>query len=873
METTRDLQIRTESKTRLVERVNTCLRSGNYSHALDMLRGAAAEFSDDTDLPELEKLAQDGVQRKGEADRLITESQELFAQRKSADAIQLLRKAYELDKTNSLARSILANALVEHANSIVEAEWWGAESLAKEALTLNPAHPTAKTIYSLIIERKKASSVEEWVARAGKLQASGDLFAALAWVAEGLAVHPDDPKLLPIQHAIQREQAARRRQTRRSDLQDLRQMELEIGRAADPASKQALAERIQALAAKYWTDGEILSLANGLLGRLGLGPEISPTGATPSKAAPVIFHVPLPKPSRSPADQDSASPVLSREASAKELSPKQVLPKPIPQRAIPTAVAPTNGAPPIALPEKKVETAAPEAQSPAAQPAVPESQASAPAAKVTSPSSQRKQPTRSNFAWVIVVLVCGVILAAAIFFFPRKHPVAEVATAPALAPINSPHDTAPAVPPTSDPAVSANPEAAPEASAPASSDIAPEKTTPDNLSPASGHNLGTLVIVAGQDGASVFLNGKLQRQLTQSGQLRVTNLEPKDYVVQVTKPGFQDSPQQEIRIRQGEPSRLMFNLQPQPRLASLMIRGGTPGTTVLVDQNPVGTIQADGTLSVSTVNPGDRIVELRKDRFKPRQVRKHFVAGAAITLAAADAALEAASSELKITFSPADANVAIAKDEFLKVVSSGVPLSLPPGTYTLTARTAERFTRSATFEVVAGQSKSLDLSLAPSGMSKWDDPGAWKHEGDAYTRKGGDFVLYGVVPASGTFVFSAMPKGRLIQWVLNYAGPKNYMLFQLDDKNFYRCAIRNGQKTDEIIVPHKGDKKSFRMLQVRVSPNEIVHLIKDGDSWTVLDRWTQPVANLSAGKFGFYLPGNEQVALSSFAHYADLNLH
>lgn len=871
MEQTRDAQTRTESKTRLVERVNACLHSGNYSRALDMLRGSAVEFPDDAELGELEKLAQDGIQRKSEADRLITESQGLFAQRKSADAIQLLRKAYELDKTNSLARSILANALVEHANSIVEIEWWGAENLAKEALALNPAHPTAKTIYSLIIERKKTSSVGEWVARAGKLQASGDLFAALAWVAEGLAVHPDDPKLLQIQHAIQREQSARRRQTRRSDLQDLRQMELEIGRAADPASKQALAERIQALAAKYWTDGEILSLANGLLSRLGLGPEASPNNATPNKAAPVIFHVPLPKPSRAPASQAPASPV-----SANEVAPKQVSPKPIPQRStIAVAVTPTNVAPSIG-PPKQLETAATEPQVPAAQAAVPESQASAPAAKIASRSSQRKQPTRSNSVWLIVVPVCGIILLAAIFFFQRKHSVAQVVTAPALVPINSAQETAPAVPTASAPPISATPETTPEASPPASSDTDTDtdKTTPDNPSSAdAGHNLGTLVIVAGQDGASVFLNGKLQRQLTQSGRLRLPNLEPKNYVVQVTKPGFQDPPQQEIRIRQGEQSRLMFNLQPQPRMASLMIKGGTPGTTVLVDQNPVGTIQADGTLSISTVNPGDHIIELRNDRFKPREVKKHFVAGATITLAATDATLEAALGELKITFSPPDANVAIAKDEFLKIASSGVPLNLPPGTYTLTARTAERFTRSATLEVVAGQSKTVALSLAPSGMSKWEEPGAWKHDGDTYTRKGGDFVLYGVVPASGTFVFSAMPKGRLIQWVLNYVGPKNYMLFQLDDKNFYRCAIRNGQKTDEIIVPHKGDKKSFRTLQVRVSSTEIVHLIKDGDSWTVLDRWTQPGANLSAGKFGFYLPGNEQVALSGFAHYADLNLH
>ena len=315
------------------------------------------------------------------------------------------------------------------------------------------------------------------------------------------------------------------------------------------------------------------------------------------------------------------------------------------------------------------------------------------------------------------------------------------------------------------------------------------------------------------------------------------------------------------------------DLQPQPRLATLTIQGGVPGTTVLVDQTLVGTIQPDGTLSVSTVNPGDHTVELRKERFQPRQFKKHFVAGGAISLAAADAALEAAPGELKITFAPADATVAIVKGDLLKIVSSGVPLNLAPGTYTLTARTAERFTRSSTLEVIAGQSKTLDLSLAPSGMSKWDDPGAWKHEGDSFIRKGGDFVLYGVVPASGTFVFSAMPaKGHLLQWVLNYSDPKNYVLFQMDDNNFYRTVIRNGEKMDEIKVPDKDEKKSFRTLQIRVSPTELVHQIKHGDSWTVLDRWTQPGANLSLGKFGFYIPGNDQVALSSFAHYADLNI-
>jgi hypothetical protein len=115
-------------------------------------------------------------------------------------------------------------------------------------------------------------------------------------------------------------------------------------------------------------------------------------------------------------------------------------------------------------------------------------------------------------------------------------------------------------------------------------------------------------------------------------------------------------------------------------------------------------------------------------------------------------------------------------------------------------------------------------------------------------------------------------KGRLLQWVLNYTDSKNYVLFQMDDNNFYRSVIHNGSKTDEIIVPHKGEKKSFRTLHIRATPTEIIHQIKQGNSWTVLDRWTQPGVNLSLGKFGFYIPGNDQVALSSFAHYADLNI-
>ncbi len=835
-------------------------------------------------LPEREKLAQDAVRRKAEADRLITESQELFAQQKAAAAIQLLRQAYELDKKNALARTILANALVEHAQSIVDTDWLQAETLANQALALNPAHPTAKTILNLIVDKKEKSSVDDWVSQAQKLHSSGDLFAALAWVAEGLAVHPHDSKLLQIQDAIQRDQETRRRQARRGDLEELRRLQQEIAEAKDTAAKQSLADRIQGIAAKHWTDGEILSIANALLLRLGMLPQENSAGSARRKGGTVIFHVPRPSAAQAPPPNQSqvatspgrtnSSPTSSGPTSS-GVEIEDPL-KPIaPEKTPASAVEKSNVTPAAAAPSK-IPTAQTAQKIPSPQTSnVLVAATSVPAVKVTSPTSlEAKQPKKSNFKIPIFVSAAVIVILAAIFFFGRKHQASPTAKAPETArKASEPTVSAPAV---TAPSVSV-PEQPTSTSIssdlPLSSEPETTKVVPDNAPAEPSHNAGKLLIVTGQDNATVSLNGKPQRQITKGGQLLLQNLEPKDYVVKVSKSGFQDPPQQTIHIGKSEEARLVFNLEPQPHLSSLTIQGGAPGTAVFIDQTPVGSIQADGALSVSTVNPGDHVVELRKDRFKVRQIKKHFVAGGATSLGAADVALEAAPAELKITFAPADANVAVVKGEVLKIVSSGVPLNLAPGTYTLTARTADRFTRSATLEIVAGQPRNLDLSLAPNGMSKWQDPGGWKHEGDSFVRKGGDFVLYGVVPASGTFVFSAMPaKGHLLQWVLNYTDPKNYVLFQMDDSYFYRTVIRNGQKVGDIRVSDKGDRKSLRTLHILVSSTEIVHQVKHGDSWTIVDRWTQPGVNLGQGKFGFYIPGSDQVELSGFAHYADLDI-
>ena len=131
-------------------------------------------------------------------------------------------------------------------------------------------------------------------------------------------------------------------------------------------------------------------------------------------------------------------------------------------------------------------------------------------------------------------------------------------------------------------------------------------------------------------------------------------------------------------------------------------------------------------------------------------------------------------------------------------------------------------------------------------------------------------MLYRTSPTSGTFVFSAMlRKGHRLEWVLNCQDDKNYLLFQMDDDDLSRSIVRGGQSTEAAKIPFKSDKKVFRTFLIRVSPGEIVTQIREGQDWKTLDRASIPGVDLSSGKFGFLIPGNDEVALSNFSYYAD----
>ena len=1010
----RDQHARVEAKSQLTEQVDAYMQSGHYGRALEFLQKAQPEFPADAELAEMERLAQQGIEKADRAQRLMTEGQELCGQHRFDEGIKLLEQAFRIDEHNSVTRSVFCNALLEQARILVDTDWKVAEELTLRALDLNPGHPQAKSMRTLVQDRKREQFVNECLSQARRLQAAGDLGGALAKIEEGLVAYPNEFRLQQIRETLQREiSESQHRQERRQDIEELRRLQKNAESGTDPSFTAAFGERAQTLAGKYPNDDEFESLAREAAARTALF-DVQPSGLRvgDSRRAGIANATRLFSPGSVSGNlAEAAAPAPTTETQP-ERPRRQTFggaPGPVPVRPpakFPKEKGPSvwvravqwsrNFAKRIHLPQLHLSPrllgsaggvlvllivlaiaipkiiSRPKKQPPTAK--VPVHIVTVPAGADILINGEMRGSSDISLelspdSYTITAQMDGFQPASSTLDVHAGSPVSfEIKLLPASLGLRIFTDVVggkvwlddqPAGNLNEGQFVVSNIAAgrhrlrfsndkgqaafqfeAVQGAAPKLADkitaqglhavvaagsgsrltvyssfgpgqlsvdgkpageVGPSGLELQEIAPGShqllvvqgndrhsadidvaaapwlsaflqsDQNIGTLLILTGEDRVKVFLDGKPQKRLTEAGQLRIANLEPRQYAIRVEKDGFQDAPEQKVDVRKGEQARLRFVLQPVSRTVAFSIQGGMPGTVVVLDHSPVGTIQSDGSFRYSSVQPGDHQIELRKDRYKPRQIQKHFAAGSAVVLTAAETVLEPMPGELHITFNPPDADVTLTGNgQPPAKIKNGTSISLPPGSYSLTARTSDGLVRSSVVQVASGASQSLDLALAPGGMSNWEQPEGWTQEKDYFIHRGGNFVLYKTSPTSGTFSFSALlQKGHRMQWVVHYLDEKNYLLFSMDENFFYRSVVVNGQQTETAQFPHKTEKKQFRTLQVRVRGNEVVNEIREGNAWVALDTWTQQGMDLSAGRFGFYIPGKDQVALSNFRYYAD----
>ncbi len=326
----------------------------------------------------------------------------------------------------------------------------------------------------------------------------------------------------------------------------------------------------------------------------------------------------------------------------------------------------------------------------------------------------------------------------------------------------------------------------------------------------SDPNAGTAIVMTGQDGVDVFINNLPYRRKTDRGQVRIP-LKVGEYTIRVHKAGFIDPPPQTVSVKKAEESAVEFRLDPIPEIATLQIKGALPGTMVYVDGELAAAIGNDGNANISTVKPGAHSIELRRDQALPKKFDRTFRTGDVVVLSGPDVTLEKVTVDTK----PAPNTAA-------------PPTSAP---------------------------KPND-SMAVEGQQ---------------VRKGGGFVVYHVPKTSGRYTFQAQARksglfkrGKL-QWYAGYMDGQNYVLFTLDGKRATTREVRGGKSTDIAKVPFDIDNDEWVQVDLSVKPNAITASAKTPTTpWTELAAVPGAGHDFTQGKVGFYIPGNDEIAVSNF---------
>jgi hypothetical protein len=393
-------------------------------------------------------------------------------------------------------------------------------------------------------------------------------------------------------------------------------------------------------------------------------------------------------------------------------------------------------------------------------------------------------------------------------------------------------------------------------------------------------NSGTLIVSTGEDDVRVFVNDKEFRRTTKRGQVRIPAIG--NVNVRVAKAGFQDSPAQAAEVKKGAEVRLEFKMTALPQVSTLQIHGATPGAEVLIDLTSVGTVGPDGNFAYNTVAPGDHAVDLRRDQFAPKRIQRTFRAGQPVVLQGADVVLAAAATNatIKLTRTPPEAIITYRRGDESQVHElKANQLDLPAGSYLFFAKAPGYVDKIERLQVAGGETRTLEVTLAKEhvvavskagGIEDFEEPGAWKKDGELWVHRGGGFVPYKLGP-KGVYTFTVellhggnVFKGGRIRWAVEYVDSKNYLLYELDKKTFWAEVIEKGKKLERAKTEHGVPNQKAFTIQIEVTPDHVVHRVKNGNDWLVLDSFAEPGRNPTAGKFGFLIQGNDEIGISDF---------
>jgi hypothetical protein len=311
------------------------------------------------------------------------------------------------------------------------------------------------------------------------------------------------------------------------------------------------------------------------------------------------------------------------------------------------------------------------------------------------------------------------------------------------------------------------------------------------------------------------------------------------------------------------------------RAGSMLVRRAPAGAEISVDGSAIGTVGPDGTLALDQIKPGNHMLTVKKESYRPLTLEITVVAGQPMHI---DAPLQVLTGTVRVTIRPPGVQPVMAwrrQGEEGEHPFNGTTLSLTEGTYTILGHAKGYEDARATVEVVAGQNYAATLNfkaVAQGGprtflLSDVEKAGGWFSESNVLVRTGGNYVLLPVGTVPGTYSFTAMMmKGKHLDWVLAFIDTKNHVAYELSEDRLDRMEFVEGKKQNQAKRDLKVKMGQWIQVTVGVTANSIVISIQQEDNnYPEVDRFENLNGGFLNGNFGFRVLGKDRLVLGAFA--------
>ena len=264
----RDQQARSEAKSRWSEQIDASLGMAEWARAQELAQSALADFPDDPELEAMAALAEQGLTRVSKAQVLLEQGKALLEKEEYSEGAKVLRDALALDERDNRIRAALVDGLLKGARSQADSDPGQAEELVQQALELEPRSTVAKSLQTLLADKRRDVYVESCTARVRQMQVAGEIEPALNHLLDGLALYPGEPRLVQLKASFDRLYPDQKQALRSKDLSQVKQIaDLASGVQSEAELKTMLQESL-AIAQKHEGDHEFQAVVSGLRAKL-----------------------------------------------------------------------------------------------------------------------------------------------------------------------------------------------------------------------------------------------------------------------------------------------------------------------------------------------------------------------------------------------------------------------------------------------------------------------------------------------------------------------------------------------------------------------------------------------------------------------------